>query len=244
MSNFVVEAKDGLYKWWKNDKISGFLMPIFVLLNVLKFQNDTAYSTTELIANFSFIAVIIASVSNFYKRSAKSDEIKAKKESRIQESKDNKEIELEKVQLDREKFEHKKSVEDFSMGVISKQREYQYSLITEQADFINEQIINKTDHIVYLSKNMVIDDKVEGVIKMHEDEIELLRLYQRNLPQKIEMRFKDFLMSTREVPRILPAPELIESELGAILDNIDKNMDVTEVKEDIEVDATNTPSSS
>jgi len=233
MSNFVGEAKEGLWKWWKNDKISGTLMPIFVLLNVIKFQSDTGYSINELIANFSFIVIIIFSVMSFYKRNAKSEEIEAKRDSRIAESSDNKEVELEKVQLEREVFEHKKSVEEFSMGVVDKQRKYQYSLITEQADFINEQIINKTDHIVYMSKNFTIDGNVESVIKMHEDEIEVLRLYQRALPQKIEMRFKDFLMSNKDIPRIKPSPEVVEGELNAILENINENMEIKEVTVDI-----------
>ena len=67
MSSLVGEAKEGLWKWWKNDKISGTLMPIFVLLNVIKFQADTSYSINELIANFSFIVIIILVILvNFY----------------------------------------------------------------------------------------------------------------------------------------------------------------------------------
>ena len=233
MSNLLRDAGDGLYKWWKNEKISGTLMPIFILLNIIKFQTDTSYSINELIANASFLTLMVFAIFNFYRRSERLDKVDAEKEIGLDKNIKEKEVAMEKVALERDIFEHKKEVEEFSMGVIQKQREYQYSLITEQADFINEQIINKTDHIIYVTKHFTLDEKMEQVIKMHEDEIEVLRLYQRALPQKIEMRFKDFLMSNKEIPRVRPAPEVIETELTAILKNIDENIEVKSVTEDI-----------
>lgn len=251
MSNMLKDRVGNIYEWWKNEKISGTLMPIFILLNILKFQTDTAYTVNELIANASFLTLMIFSIMSYYRRSERLDKVTAVKDVGIDKNKREQEVAFEQVNreieqiekdrvldqdtidLDREKFNHKKDVEEFSMGVVQKQREYQYSLITEQADFINEQIINKTDHIVYVTKNFELNDKMMSVIKMHEDEIEILRLYQRNLPAKIEMRFKDFLMSNKDIPRVRPAPEVIESELNAILKNVNDNIEIQSVKDDI-----------
>lgn len=221
----------GLYNWWGNDKLSGTIIPIFILLNVIKFQTDTAYSINELIANASFIIIITVAVMNYYRRASRQEEINAQVVVDVDRNKKKAEVEFEKIKLERDKFEQDRVVTNFSMDVVRRQREHQFSLIMEQGDFIDEQIVNKTDHIVYMTKNLELTEHTLNLIKMQEDEIELLRLYKRHLPQKVELRFKDFIVSTREIPKIRPTEEVLSEELSQIMKRVEENTEVEELKE-------------
>lgn len=244
MSNIIRDASGNLFNWWKNEKISGTIMPIFLILNIIKFQTDTEYSINELVANASFLILMIFAIVSYYRRSERLDAINAirdvaldknAKEQEVAQKRAEKdyEVAMAALALEREKFEHQKEVEEFSMEIVQKQREYQYSLITEQADFINEQIINKTDHIVYITKNFPEVGNTDKVIKMHEDEIEVLREYQRELPLKIEMRFKDFLISSKNIPKVKPSSEIIKTELDTVLVDIEENTEINSVSKEV-----------
>lgn len=239
----IKESFDNLVNWWKNEKISGTIMPIFLLLNIIKFQTSTNYTISELIANTSFIVVMIVAIKYYYLRSTEQSKQEREKEVRMKEIESlekstMKEVEgvievemLEEKRLEAQ-FQQKKTIEDFTMEIVRGQKERQFALVVEEADYIDKAIMDKANHIIYLAKNFTIDEKIEYLIGKHETEIAELRVEKAKLPEKVERHFKS-LMNMSEIPKVGRAGEIIESELTAVLNEIDNNKDVKSTMEEI-----------
>jgi len=227
MSNWLKDAGENVYEWWKKEKISGTVMPIFLILNILKFESSgTNYTQTELIANGFFLVVMIYAIQQYYVRGE-----------RVSKEEERTKIELAKVKVESDKQVQKKQVEDFAMNVMKKEKTFQYNLIAEQAEFVTDQIVQKTDHIVFLTKHFNMQDEFTlGLIATHEMEIEELRAYQKILPRKIEQKYDDYIMGVNEIPQTSSVPVQLKSELKKTLENVLHNTELQNTIDGIEED--------
>ena len=221
----------GLYKWWSQDKISGTIMPVFIVLNINKIGTGDQYGQTDLIANASMLIIMIVSIIFYYKRNKLANELAEVTKKETTKIVSNAEVELAKIELERDVFEQRKSIEQFGMDVVEKQRSHQYSLITEQSDFITDQIKQKVEHIVYLAEYFEMgSEHVKKMVDTYKGQIEDLRKYQMKLPEKIEMRFKEFMVST--MPTVSPTEvtesSIIKEELSEVMDKVVEDAELTD----------------
>ncbi len=229
MSGWYKDAGENIYEWWKKEKISGTIMPIFLLLNILKFERSgTDYTTAELIANGFMLIVMIYAIGKFYSRSQYEDSAIRESDIRKEQIQADKDVELAKIANDTKVIIQEKQVQDFAMAITKKEKEYQFNLIAEQADFITEQIQDKVEHIIFLSEHFdKADDFAKTLTSMHRAEIDNLRAYQKLLPHKLEMKFDDYVKGVDEIPVLVSTtPKMVKEELNKVLDKVAHNSEL------------------
>lgn len=236
MSNWLKDAGENVYEWWKKEKISGSIMPIFLVLNLLKFEDSgTNYTVTELIANGFMMAIMIYAIRQYYIRQSKEEALDRIHKENLKEIEEKYKVDMAKISHDTRVHMQKKQVEDFAMNIVKKEKERQYAMIAEQADFITEQIVHKTDHIVFITDNFDKADQFGSeLINIHKAEIDNLRQYQKLLPHKLEMTFDDFAKGINEIPNTVISGHIVKTELDTVLGKVKDNAEIRSTIEEIE----------
>jgi len=204
----IKDNLEGLYGWWKRDKLSGTLIIILLSFVVTKLILETDYSLSQMIFVGTMTLLIIGRIGFYYHRDMKITTKLIDHKKHIKE-------------LDHaiDKFEQQKTVENFAMTTIEMEKEKQFAMIQEQSEHIQQDICEKTDHIIYLTENFEMSSRLKDIIDMHKDEIGRLREYRIHLPEKIRLSFKDFL-DVHDMPKIRTKPTEIRNELEALITEV------------------------
>ncbi len=234
----ISDNKNNLITIWKNDKVTGTIIPIFLTLNGYILWKNEDWTFTQIISNiFLFLAM---AWSIFNTRTRMIEETKINLEYKYREKFENMEH-----QLRREKFEHRREMERFAKSIVEVEFQKKMKLIESQASFIDRQIMNAVDHILFLSSNFdVNDESIKKAIAMHRSDIEWLRVYRAKLPDMIEKSMREIMSigvpqvkfnqsetsdavvgnMVNEVNKIIK--RIIDNpEIDTALDNIDDNGD-------------------
>jgi len=207
-SSVLKDSFDGLYGWWKRDKLSGTLLFVLLSFVVGKMVFKDPYSGNELIFIEILTALVTAAIGFYYFRDIKITSKLIDYKGRIKE-------------LDHaiDKFEQQKTVENFAMSTIEIEKEQQFRMIQDQSIHILNDIKEKTDHIIYLAENFKMSARLKDIIDVHVEEIARLREYVRHLPEKIRLSLRDYLKA-HDVPSIRTKPVEIRSELEALITEV------------------------
>ena len=229
------DAGDNLVAWWKQEKVSGTIMPIFLILNVAILWTSADWTVTQLIANAFMLILMVWSIWQYRIRvvadNSETRLLNKEKEVEIAEIEGKYKLEHEKLELDRNEFEHKREMERFAKAIVEVEHKKKINLMDERGDFVEEQIEQKVNHILFLTENFELTDKMKEVIAEHKKEIYELRAYKKDLPEKLQLRYRD--MQGMNPPKIHTTGGIIENELSAVMSQIKNNTEVKETLNDI-----------
>lgn len=220
----IKDATDNLIKWWKQDKVSGTIMPIFLSLNIVILWKNEDWTTTQLIADAFMLALMVWSIFQYRVNAMFETRLSMEKSKYV-------EVEKERINLSRDEFEHRREMELFAKSIVDVEHKEKMALIVERADFVDAQIMSKVDHIIFLTENFAIDDKMARVIEKHKQEISDLREFKRSLPDRVDQRYR--VLEGLEPPSVSTTGEIVKDELSAVLGQIKENIEVSETLSEI-----------
>lgn len=231
------DTGEGLYDWWKRDKISGTIMPIFLVLNVGILWLERDWTKSQLLANAFMLILMIWSIWQFRVRATAENihirEVKSKETIELERIEKEYEFKHKQLELERERFEHKRDIENFAKSTVEAEQGRKMALIQEQADFVDDQIMSKQMHIIFLTQNFdMTNESMKKLVDNHIKDIDKLRVYKKGLPDKINLRLKEIY--DLSPPTIRTSGEMVNQELQAVLGQIKNNTNLNQTIKDIE----------
>ena len=224
----LTQYRDNLAQWWVQDKISGTILPILIVLNLRKFSmGEDPYTFTELIANAFMLGISMISIAGYTKRKERESKRKHEYNLKLEELATRKAMNDGEIELKKEMFEQKRAIENFAMDVTKKQKEHQFKALLTEVDVIDEQIAHHVKQIVYISKNFdASEESVKELVQTHFDDIDHLREYKKRIPDMMSLSFNQY-SNTEKRRTADPVPVPVSSELDdvlkQILDNINED---------------------
>lgn len=221
----LTQYRDNLAQWWVQDKISGTILPILIVLNLRKFSmGEDPYTFTELIANAFMLGISMISIAGYTKRKERESKRKHEYNLKLEELATKKAMNDGEIALKQDMFEQKRAIENFAMDVTKKQKEHQFKVLLTEVDVIDKQIAHHTKQIVYISQHF--DKNQEGVkelMQTHFDDIEHLREYKKKIPDMMALSFTNFSNAEKK-ETAEPVPVPVSSELDEVLKQIVDNI--------------------